>query len=39
MNEIQIKQFDELRKQYLQDLNRLRAHYLKRFLKVLKSAI
>ena len=35
MTDNQYEQFHELRKQYMRDLGRLRAAYLKKFLKVL----
>lgn len=35
MTEEQLKQFHEVRKQYLRDLSKLRAAYLRKFLAVL----
>ena len=37
MTDSQIRQFDELRKQYLKDLEQLRQNYLKKFIELLKS--
>lgn len=37
MTDSQLKQFDELRKQYLKDLENLRQNYLKKFIELLKS--
>lgn len=37
MTDSQIRQFDELRKQYLKDLENLRQNYLKKFIELLKS--
>ena len=36
MTDSQIRQFDELRKQYLKDLEQLRQNYLKKFIELLK---
>ena len=36
MTDSQIRQFDELSKQYLKDLEQLRQNYLKKFIELLK---
>lgn len=38
MTDKQLKEFNEVRKQYLRDLSRLRELYLKKFIAVLSSS-
>lgn len=38
MTDEQLRQFNMVRQQYLRDLDRLRKHYLKMFIKILKPA-